>query len=650
MIVNYSSNKGYQYLKQSIAGLKNSLQSVVVRLLSKTNWKRRAFFLIFDTLFICASLYLAFWIRFEGNVPAEYFPGFYYYLLLAVVIKISTLVTFKVYNFSWGLFGLREAVRLISAILTSFLVFGPVAMLLRNKPPFGGFPRGVLLADFVLTVSLLYGLRISKRIFTEIILKNGNRHTRNKRALIVGAGEAGVQLCKEMQNNPRSEYLPVAFIDDDPAKKNLLICGIKVLGPRQVIPKAIETLNVDEVLIAIPSAKSGQIKDIVEKVRQANKQVEIKILPSLLDLPGGNVNLSQIESIQPEDLLGRDKVDIDFDLIRRFVEGKRVLVTGAGGSIGSEVVRTCLRFEPERLFALDIDETELFVLEQNNKDNAKGHKLRTIVADIRDRNKIRRVYLECRPQIVIHAAAYKHVPVMEEFPEEAIKTNVGGTRLLAEEAMKSGVEKFINISTDKAINPSSVMGASKRVAEELLRTMNALNGTRFISVRFGNVLGSRGSVIPLFKDQIKRGGPVTVTHPEMKRYFMTISEAVLLVLEAAAVGEGGETFVLDMGEPVKIDYLAREMIRLAGKEPDVDIAIVYSGFRPGEKLFEEILGAEEGSEPTGIPKIFKARNRRNYDLEAVMSKVEGLIQLCDNSGNREEVVAMLKEIVPTYRP
>ena len=628
--------------------MKDSLQTFFARLLSKTNWKRQAFFLIFDTLFICASLYLAFWVRFEGNVPADYFPGFYYYLLLAVVIKISTLAAFKVYNFSWGLFGLREAVRLIFAILTSFLVFGPVAMLLRNRPPFGGFPRGVLLADFVLTVSMLYGLRISKRIFTEIILRNGKRNGRNKRTLIIGAGEAGVQLCKEMQNNPRSEYLPVGFIDDDPAKRNLLISGVKVFGSREVIPEAIEELNVDEVLIAIPSANSGQIKDIVEKIRQANKKVEIKILPSLLDLPGGNVNLTQIESIQPEDLLGRDKVVIDYDLIRRFVEGKRILVTGAGGSIGSEVVRTCLRFEPEMLFALDIDETELFVLEQNNKDS--GWKLRTIVADIRDRNKIRRVYSECRPRIVIHAAAYKHVPVMEEFPEEAIKTNVWGTRVLAEEAMKGGVEKFINISTDKAINPSSVMGASKRVAEELLRTMNALNGTRFISVRFGNVLGSRGSVIPLFKDQIKRGGPVTVTHPEMKRYFMTISEAVLLVLEAAAVGEGGETFVLDMGEPVKIDYLAREMIRLAGKEPDVDIAIVYSGFRAGEKLFEEILGAEEGSEPTGIPKIFKARNKRSYDLEAVMRKVEGLIELCNNSCDREDVVAMLKEIVPTYRP
>jgi len=635
-------------MERLIAGMKAKLRTIFSRLLSKTNWKRRAFFLIFDTLLICASLYLAFWVRFEGNVPAEYFPGFFYYLALAVVIKISTLAVFKVYNFSWGLFGLREAVRLISAILTSYLIFGPVAMLLRNRPPFGGFPRGVLLADFVLTISLLYGLRISKRIFTEIILKNGNRNAKNKRTLIIGAGEAGVQLCKEMQNNPKSEYLPVAFIDDDPAKRNLLISGIKVYGPREAIPKAIEELSVDEVLIAIPSANSGQIKDMVEKVRQANKQVEIKILPSLLDLPGGNVNLTQIESIQPEDLLGRDKVVIDYDLIKRFVEGKRILVTGAGGSIGSEVIRTCLRFEPEMLFALDIDETELFVLEQNYKD--RELRLKTIVADIRDRNKISRVYAQCRPQIVIHAAAYKHVPVMEEFPEEAIKTNVWGTRVLAEEAMKVGVEKFINISTDKAINPSSVMGASKRVAEELLRTMNALNGTRFISVRFGNVLGSRGSVIPLFKDQIKKGGPVTVTHPEMRRYFMTISEAVLLVLEAAAVGEGGETFVLDMGEPVKIDYLAREMIRLAGKEPDVDIAIVYSGFRPGEKLFEEILGAEEGSEPTGIPKIFRARNKRSHDLRAVMSKVEGLVDLCNNSCNREDVVAMLKEIVPSYKP
>ena len=320
----------------------------------------------------------------------------------------------------------------------------------------------------------------------------------------------------------------------------------------------------------------------------------------------GNVTLADIKEVRVEDLLGRDKVEIDFAAIREFLNRKRVLITGAGGSIGSELARTVLQFEPRSTALLDIDETELFYL--MNRFRGAASEVFPVMADIRDRAKMESVFAEFRPEIVLHSAAYKHVPVLESYPEEAVKTNVLGTKIMGELALKFGVSKFVYISTDKAVNPTSVMGATKRVGEEMLRVLNGRNGTKFISVRFGNVLGSRGSVIPVFEDQIKRGGPVTVTHPEMKRYFMATSEAVLLVLEAAAVGEGGEAYILDMGEPIKILDLAREMIRLSGHEPDVDIPIVFSGLRPGEKLFEELLGAEEGSEPTEHARIFKARN------------------------------------------
>lgn len=633
------------------------LNFLVKYLFKKTKLKRRLFFLLADTLLIATSLSLAFWLRFEARIPSDYFPGFYYFLAIALIIKIFVLALFGVYNFSWGLFGLKEAIRLMGAIFVSYAIYSPVVFLLRNRFPFYGFPRGVLLADFVLTTAFLGGLRISKRAVHEILLKRSllNSH-RRFRTLIIGAGEAGLQISKEMLNNPKSEYLPVAFIDDDPAKRNLVINGIKVLGGRKSIPEAIKKLMVERILIAIPSAGSSQIREIVQIIRQTNKNIEIKILPGLLSLPEGNVSLSQVDSIQPEDLLGREKINIDYKIIEKLISGKKILVTGAGGSIGSEVVKTCLKFGPELLLALDIDETELFMLNNCMKSNITECK--SVVADIRDRIKISNVFSEYRPDIVIHAAAYKHVPMMEEFPDEAIKTNVYGTRILAEEAIKNGVRKFINISTDKAVNPTSIMGASKRVAEEMLKSLNQLSQTKFVSVRFGNVVGSRGSVIPLFKEQIKRGGPVTVTHPEMRRYFMDTSEAVMLVLQAAAAGEGGEVFILDMGEPIKIVDLAREMIRLSGYEPDVDIPIVFTGVRPGEKLFEELLGAEEGSEPTEHPKIYKARNSRDKSLtidkqkadDELMSKIDKLIALSMNSAGREEIIGLMKEIVPTYSP
>lgn len=620
----------------------------IVNLFKKTKSKRVIFFVFADSILIIISLYLSLWLRFEGNIPAEYFPGFFYYLVMAVLIKICILALFKVYRFSWSLFGLREAVWLMVALAVSFVAFGSLVLLTRNRALFSGFPRGALLADFVFTTIFLGGLRIGKRFFREIITHRDSINRIKKRILIIGAGEAGVQLTKEMIHNPSSLYQPVGFIDDDRAKKGLLIQGVHVIGGRELIKNAIEETKAEEILIAIPSAPSKELRKIVEEIRKASQNVPIKIVPSILNIFNGHISISQIDEIKVEDLLGREQVEIDYGLLRKFLEGKKIIITGAGGSIGSEVVRQCLRFKPESLLALDIDETELFMLEKSIDLN--NCNLRMIVGDIRDRFKVSRLFKEFKPEFVIHAAAYKHVPILEEFPEEAIKTNIFGTRILAEEAISTGVDKFINISTDKAINPTSVMGVSKRVAEELLRVMNEQGRTRFISVRFGNVLGSRGSVIPLFKEQIKRGGPITITHPEMKRYFMTISEAVLLVLEAAAIGSGGETFVLDMGEPVKVEDIAREMIRLSGKEPDVDIAIVYTGLRPGEKLFEEILGAEEGSESTGLPKIFKARSRKSPDLEHMLRKINELVKYSSDGLEKKELIAIFKELVPTYNP
>jgi FlaA1/EpsC-like NDP-sugar epimerase len=367
-----------------------------------------------------------------------------------------------------------------------------------------------------------------------------------------------------------------------------------------------------------------------------------------LDLVDGRVTLSDIKEVRVEDLLGRAKVEIDYAAIRTFLTGKRVLITGAGGSIGSELARTALQFQPRLTILLDIDETELFYLMSRFRRTAAG--IIPVVGDIRDRNKMEGVFERFRPDIVIHSAAYKHVPVLESYPEEAVKTNILGTKILGELALKFKIEKFVYISTDKAINPSSVMGSTKRVGEEMLRVFNGHNGTKFISVRFGNVLGSRGSVIPIFEEQIKRGGPVTVTHPDMKRYFMATSEAVLLVLEAAAAGEGGEAYILDMGEPIKILDLAREMIKLSGYEPDVDIPIVFSGLRPGEKLFEELLGAEEGSERTEHDRIFRARARALRPERETLLKIDKLIEVCRDGSDFDLIINGLVDLIPTYKP
>jgi FlaA1/EpsC-like NDP-sugar epimerase len=632
----------------AVGAMKERLMEFIRNLSKTTPFKRRAFFLSADILLIAFAMYASFWIRFDGKIPYEFSRYLREYIILALAVKLGFLMYYGMYGISWRFFSLGDLLKLFRAVTLSSVSLGLLLFFLKTYAPFIVFPRSIILLDYIFTMGFIGTLRISKRALREFWIRTDKLSKGRTRILIIGAGSAGEQISREMLNNMKSKYFPVGYIDDDPAKRGISIHGIKVLGTREDIPRVLETNRVEEVLVAIPSVSSKEIRKIVEIIRKSNQVDKIKILPGIADLMDGNVTLYDIQEVRIEDLLGREPVEIDFRAIRDFLSGKRVLITGAGGSIGSELSRTVRQFEPKSLVLLDIDETELFLLQHRLR--SESFEIVPVIGDINDEAKMKAVFEKFRPEIVIHSAAYKHVPMLEQFPEDAVKTNVNGTRILAGLAMESGVDKFVYISTDKAINPTSIMGSTKRVGEEMLRILNRRNKTRFICVRFGNVLGSRGSVTEIFKEQIKRGGPVTVTHPEMKRYFMACSEAVLLVLEAAAVGEGGEAYVLDMGEPVKIVDLAREMIRLSGHEPDVDIPIVYSGLRPGEKLFEELLGAEEGSEPTEHAKIFKVRDSRMRDEGELLAKIDRLIGLCQGNNSREEFIRCLKEIVPTYSP
>jgi FlaA1/EpsC-like NDP-sugar epimerase len=623
-------------------------------ILKNSSLRRRAFFLFFDALFISFSIYASFWLRYYLDYGERFPEGaatpLFYYILLALVIKLFFLIIFNLYDISWRFIGLQEIIRIFYALSIGSMFFAMIIFVLRVYSPFRDilpFPRSAILIDFIICSFLITSLRVSKRIFIEGIKSPFRQKEERIRVLIYGAGGAGEQIVRQMQRNKASNYMPVGFIDDNPSKSGINIHGVKVLGKREDIHSVIKANKVDEVLVALPSAHSNDIKEIVALIRNSDLIKDIKILPNVTDLINGNVTLSDIHEVELEDLLGREPVKVDFKAIENFIQGKKVLITGAGGSIGSELAKTILQFDPQKLIVFDIDETEIFHLVNHLK--SRKVEIIPVIGDIKDQEKIESILKDLSPQIILHSAAYKHVPVLEMYPEEAVKTNVLGTKVLAEASIQYKIEKFIFISTDKAINPTSVMGATKRAGEELIKAFNQKNETKFISVRFGNVLGSRGSVIPLFKEQLKKGGPLTVTHPEMERYFMSTSEAVLLVLEASAIGQGGEVFVLDMGEPIKILDLAKEMIRLSGYEPDVDIPIVFTEIRPGEKLYEEILSAEEGVNPTEYDKILMARSSNQRSSDLIMEKTARLIQI-SHQNNKEEIIKILKELVPTYSP
>jgi FlaA1/EpsC-like NDP-sugar epimerase len=466
-----------------------------------------------------------------------------------------------------------------------------------------------------------------------------------ERTLIVGAGDAGEQILRSIISSSKTLYNPIGFVDDNPIKKGVLIHGLKVLGKILDIPEVVLRNNVKQLIIALPSAGKTTIRKAVELGRKAGL-TKIKIAPPLSEIIDGMVSFKNLKDVQVEDLLGRAEINLDTKQIESFINNKAVLITGAAGSIGSELSRQTAKFNPNLLLLLDQDETGIFNISNELENNFPDLKIQPIIADIRDKKKLNDVFGKFQPKIVFHAAAYKHVPLMEENPDEAVKNNIFGTENLAKVSLEYGIDKFIFISTDKAVNPTSVMGATKRVSEMICQAYNSKNNTKFISVRFGNVLNSRGSVIPIFREQIKRGGPVEVTHRDMKRYFMLTSEACLLVMQAGVMGQGGEVFVLDMGKPVKIWDLAKDMIRLSGSEPDKDIAIVFTGTRPGEKLFEEMLTAEEGIIATQNQKIFIAK-LSDVKIEDLVKKLEDVKNLIDQE-KKQKIIDSLKEIVPHY--
>ncbi len=618
---------------------------MIKNLLKPTKTKRLAFFLLTDTVIFSVSLYLSILISsgIEGFSFSE--KTFFFLLPLFVLGKIFILKLNKIYSVNWRFVGLHEFYKISTGLFLFMLIAYSVDFLL-SVTGVTTFSFMLPAVDFFISLPFVLFLRASKRIYLEVI--RGYKREGN-RTLILGAGYTGETILRDIIRNKEKQYNPVGILDDDPNKIGTNICSVPVLGSIDSIEDVCRENKIETVIIAIPSLNHTKIRRIFDRLTSVGVK-DIKVVPSISRLPKDAVSVKDIRDISIEDLLSREEVKIDKEKIGEFINGKVVFVSGAGGSIGSEIVRQLINFFPEKIIMFEIDETELHNLMFEVREQAKnnGVDLYPIVGDVRDKGKLERIFSSNRIDVVFHAAAYKHVPLMEFHPEEAIKTNIFGTFNLADVSVKYEVEKFVNISTDKAVNPTSIMGATKRVAEIICSTFNQKGITKFVSVRFGNVLGSRGSVIPIFLEQIKRGGPITVTHPEMKRYFMTIPEAVLLVFQAAAISNGGEVFVLDMGNPVRIVKLAEELIKLHGLEPYKDIDIVYTGLRPGEKLFEELLTAEEGTYKTNYEKIFIAKISHSFSMEEI-NKFLNDILLAINKGDKQEIKSILERFVPFYK-
>jgi FlaA1/EpsC-like NDP-sugar epimerase len=574
-----------------------------------------------DLIMIPAAWFLAYWLRFNlGEIPPEYLHGALVALPLVVVIQGGANWLFGLYRGIWRFASLPDLMRIAQAVLsgtalTLFLLF----VIDRMQ----GVPRSVPVLYVLLQMLLLAGPRLLYRWVKDHRLVLGS----GKRVLIVGAGRAGEMLARDMLRDPALAYQPVAFVDDKLRRQGGEVHGIPVRGAIEDIPELAEQLALDLILLAVPSASAREMRRLVALCERAG--LPFRTVPQLQSLMAGQVSINQLRPVSIEDLLGRDPVALDWDGIRRGLAGRVILVTGGGGSIGSELCRQIAAAGPGRLLIVDNCEFNLYRIDMELREAHPGLPIEGRLLDVTDADALDALFEQARAQIVFHAAAYKHVPLLEDQVRAAVRNNVLGTRLVARAAARWGCEQFVLISTDKAVHPTNVMGATKRMAELLCQSMDRRGQTRFTTVRFGNVLGSAGSVVPLFRRQIERGGPVTVTDPEIERFFMTIPEACQLIMQAAAIGIGGEIFVLDMGEPVKIRYLADQMIRLSGRRPGVDIAIEYIGLRPGEKLYEELFYDSEDLLPTDHPKIRVARRAGDPSpeaMEATVARVEAAVR------------------------
>lgn len=605
--------------------------------------KRMCFVPACKLVIISLAFFLAFLIRFDFSLPAGEWNLFSRLILPLVLIKMTVFWWMGLNHGWWKYVSLADVIDIFKANVTGSACFLLYVALVHGLE---GVPRSVLLLDGILCFLLICGVRFTTRAYRENYLPmNSVRENGGKRVLIIGAGYAGQAIVKEMRINDSLTMSVMGYIDDDPAKQNQRFQGVQVLGTREDLNRVTVELRIEEIIIAIPSATGKQLCSIVDCCMEA--RVKFKTLPGVGDLIDEKVTVQLIKDVDLEDLLGRDTVELDEGRIRNYLQGKRILVTGAAGSIGSEICRQVARFQPESMVLLEKAETPLFYMERELRERFPDLHLTAVIGDIRHRQHIVSVFEDYLPEVVFHAAAYKHVPMMEANPESAVNNNVRGTKIVADAAHSIGVRHFVMISTDKAVNPTNVMGASKRAAELYIQNLSRLSNTHFVTVRFGNVLGSSGSVIPIFKEQIAKGGPLTVTHPDVMRYFMTIPEAAQLVLQAGSMGRGGEIFLLDMGDPVKILNLAEEMIRLSGFTPYEDIDIVFTGLRPGEKLFEELLLSGEGIRSTAHAKIMVAQ--ASYcDWKTLNRQVEDLYQASRNT-DAGQVIRTLEEIVPEYR-
>ena len=606
---------------------------------------RRVTFLLFDIIAFSASLILAFEIRFEFNPLLNFNYNLPLFLIVFITVKITVFYAFRLYDISWRFVSLQDLANIGKAILLSngilfIIIYG------FNLRLFAGFPRSILLVDLIFSFMLSSGFKISKRMYLEVMRQRIGRSDL-KRTLIIGAGTSGEQILRDINRSDTRKFYPIGFIDDDPLKQNLYLQGIRVLGNTKELLEIIKRYKVDSILISVLTADRKFHRKILNIARGAGV-MDVKVISTINDISDSvKVRMQDVRDIDVSDLIGRQAVAINTKVIGNYLNNKRVLITGAAGSIGSEISRQVIFYEPNEIALVDINESDLADLELQLKSMFKISEVKMFLCDISDKSKVDKIFEAFKPDVVFHAAAYKHVPVMEKFPEEAVRVNIIGTHNLATAVDRFRVGNFVLISTDKAVNPTSIMGVSKRIAEQIVTGM--ASPSTFVAVRFGNVIGSRGSALPIFLNQLKNGGPITITHPEMKRYFMTIPEAVALVLQAAATGKNGDVFILDMGEPIKIVDLVEDLITLHNLIPNKDIKIEYTGMREGEKLVEEVLTAEEGVIPTSHEKIFKAKMISQHNQESIDSMVDEFRSLNGHTA-KEDWKVLFRYYVPTYQP
>ena len=590
--------------------------------------------ILIDAIILSVVPIIALLLRFEGIIPVQEFQIFRTCLPWMVLISLAIFYFYGMYHRIWHYARIRDLIAIIgAATLSQAAIF--IVTVMADIP----VPRSVIILTWFLSIGAIGASRLMFKVNLDLVTESkGNKDN----LLIVGAGDAGAMLVRELEQNAAATTNIIGFVDDDEKKRNGRLAGFPILGNVNELPQVVKTNKVDEIVIAIPSADGDTIRHVDSQCRKTGAKV--RIMPGIYEMVNDDISMGKMREIRLEDLLRREPIHLDFARITNYIAGKTVLITGAGGSIGSEISRQISRVGAKEIILLGRGENSIYEIHQELKRKFPDQTYHTVIANITDKERMARIFQRFQPQVVFHAAAHKHVPLMEIQPDEAIRNNVFGTKNVAELASANHAEIFVLISTDKAVNPTSVMGATKRTAELVLQEINQHSNTKFVTVRFGNVLGSRGSVVPLFERQIAAGGPITVTHKDMTRFFMTIPEAVQLVLQAGSQAEGGEVFLFDMGKPVKIKDMAEDLIRLHGLTPDKDIKIVYTGLRPGEKLYEELLTSEEGTTSTKHKKIFKAQIQPLDESDLQQS-----LQALEETTDKQVILQTLKHMIPTYK-